>query len=200
MQRRTLIAGAAALLAGAGCAGVDTVAVEVSSQGDWPAGRKPGRYAIERLPSQQARAAEQERIEAAALPALAAAGFVPAALDEADFVVQVGARRFEQARRDPYAPFYWRHDWWYHGGRHPFFYGPGPGFGYVADFPDIQREAAILIRDRRSQRIVYETRATLVSRWSSDTLLPALFDAAMKDFPQPALSPRTVVVPLPRRS
>lgn len=200
MQRRTLIAGATALLAAAGCAGLDTVAVEVSSQGDWPAGRKPGRYAIERLPSQQSQTVEQERIEAAALPALAAAGFVPAPLDEADFVVQVGARRFELARRDPYGPFYWRSDWWFYGGHRPFFHGPGLGYGHVADFPDVQREAAILIRDRRGQRIVYETRATLVTRWSSDALLPVLFDAAMKDFPQQALSPRTVVVPLPRRS
>jgi hypothetical protein len=201
MQRRTLIAAAAATLAAAGgCAGLDSVAVEVSSQGSWPAGQRPGRYAIERLPSQEAQPAEQERVEAAALQAIEGAGFVRAPLDEADVVIQVGARRFELARRDPYAPFHWRADWWFYGGHRPFFHGPGLGLAYVADFPDIQREAAILIRDRRSQRIVYETRAMLVSRGSSEALLPLLFEAAMKDFPQQALSPRTVVVPLPRRS
>ena len=62
----------------------------------------------------------------------------------------------------------------------------------------MQREVAVLIRDRRSQRIVYETRASYLNRWNSDAILGAMFEAAMKDFPTPALSPRTVVVNLPR--
>jgi hypothetical protein len=202
MKRRRLFALSAALavtLALGGCAGISTVAVEVSSQGDWPATRKPGTYAIERLPSQQAHPEEQDRIEAAALPALEGAGFVRASMDEADVLIQVGARIFEVPSRDPFAnSFYWRHDWWFHRRAHPFFYGPGFGGGYYYnDFPDIQRETAILMRDRRSQRIVYETRATVVGRWSSPVLLPLLFEASMKDFPTPAISPRTVTVTLP---
>ena len=92
---------AAALLV-AGCASLNSVAVDVSSQGSWPADRKPGSYAVERLPSQQANAAEQDRIEAAALPALEAAGFTRVPLEQADVLVQVGARVFEVSRRDPY--------------------------------------------------------------------------------------------------
>lgn len=206
MQRRstlTLLAVLGLTAALAGCASIDSVSVEVSSQGSWQADRKAGSYAIERLPSQQANAAEQERVEAAAAPAIEAAGFVKAPFEQADYLVQVGARVFEVQRRDPYArsSFYWRSDWWLYRGHRPFFYGPGfygAGLGYVDDFPDYLRETAILIRDRRSQQIVYETRATQSSRWSSDALLPALFEASMKDFPLPALSPRSVTVALPK--
>lgn len=199
MQRRSLLAGAAALATLGGCATTGKLAVDVSSQGSWATSRKPGSYAIERLPSQQANAAEQDRIEAAALQAIEAAGFTRAASPEqAEVLIQVGARVFEVVRRDPFASsFYWRNDWWFYGPRRPFFYGPPYGYGHAADFPDYQREAGILIRDRASQQIVYETRATYLGRWSSDSLLPALFEAAMKDFPMPALNPRTVVVTLP---
>ena len=94
--------------------------------------------------------------------------------------------------------FYWRNDWWYYGPRRPFFYGPAYGLGYYEDYPDYHREVAILMRDRRSQQIVYETRAMHTSRWTSNALLPAMFEAALKDFPLPALSPRTVTVALPK--
>ena len=206
MHRRTALAALAALSATAGlagCAALNSVAIDVSSQGDWPPDRKPGTYAIERLPSQQANAAEQERIEAAALPAIEGAGFTQAPFEEADVLIQIGARVFEVPGRDAYYgyygfygapyPYYWRHDWWRYG-YHPFFYPPG---FYGDGFPDYRRETAILIRDRRSQRVVYETRATHVGRWTSDRLLPLLFDASMKDFPTPAMSPRTVTMPLP---
>lgn len=201
MQRRPLIVCALVSLALlGGCATLDQVAVQVSSQGQWPADRKPGSYAIERLPSQQANAAEQERIEAAAIPALEQAGFVRAPLEQADVLVQVGARVFEVSRRDPFAhPFYWRHDWWMYRGYRPWFYGPPFGYGYYADdYPDYQRETAILIRDRRTQQIVYETRAFQSSRWTSDGLVQLLFQASMQDFPLPALSPRTVKLALPK--
>lgn len=204
MHRRTAlsaIAAAAAFPLLSACAGLDTVDVEVVSQGSWPAERKPGSYAIERLPSQQANAAEQERVEAAALGALQTAGFTPAPRDEAEVLIQLGARVFVTPRGGyPYPSMYWRSDWWYHGGRWPYFWGPpyGYGLGYVEDFPDYQREVAVLIRDRRSQQIVYETRGSYTSRWRSDALLPALFEAVMKDFPHTARGSRIVTVALPK--
>jgi len=206
MPRRRLMLLAAGTLALGACSTVSTVSIDVSSQGEWPGEAKPGSYAIERLPSQQANADEQARIEAAALPALAAAGFTSAPAEQADVLVQVGARAFDVLRRDPFAsPFYWRSDWWFYGGRRPFFYGPrfyGPSFyghGYSGyESVEVQREVAVLIRDRRSQKILYETRATYLQRWNDDALLPAMFEAALKDFPKTALSPRTVIVNLPR--
>jgi len=74
-------------------------------------------------------------------------------------------------------------------------YEPAQIFDIVAD---VQREVAVLIRDRRSQQFVYEARGSYTSRWTSDALLPAMFDAVMKDFPQTALSPRSVTVALPK--
>jgi len=213
VPRRHLLLLAAGSLALSACGGISTVSINVSSQGQWPDGMRPGTYAIERLPSQQANADEQARIETAALPALAAAGFTSAPAEQADMLIQIGARAFDVVRYDPFGgPFYWRNDWWYYGHRRTFFYGPGfygPGFygrgwggygsGYGSGYDaDVQREVALLIRDRRSQKIVYETRATYLQRWNNDALLPAMFEAALKDFPQTALSPRTVVMPLPR--
>ena len=52
----------------------NAVTSRVSSYGGWPEGRKPGRYVFERLPSQQTRAEQQDRLEASAEP-LATAGF-----------------------------------------------------------------------------------------------------------------------------
>lgn len=76
-----------------GCASLNSITSEVSSYGDWPAARAPGSYAFERLPSQQAAAAESDALEAAAAPALAKAGFKPAAAGEKpEVLVQVGAR------------------------------------------------------------------------------------------------------------
>jgi hypothetical protein len=88
---------AAFLVAAAGmltaCASFNSVNAEVASYGSWPSQRKPGTYAFERLPSQQARADAQQRLEDAAHPALAAAGFVAAPPGATpDVLVQVGAR------------------------------------------------------------------------------------------------------------
>ena len=89
----SLAAAAATLVLLGGCAAVSTVSTDVSSFGEWPADRKPGTYAFERLPSQAARAAESAALEAAAMPALAKAGFTPAAAGATpDVLVQVGAR------------------------------------------------------------------------------------------------------------
>jgi len=80
MQRRSVLTAAAIVVAAAlgGCAALNTVTAEVATYGDWPAGRAPGRYAFERLPSQQAQAARQAELENAAARALEAAGFTAA--------------------------------------------------------------------------------------------------------------------------
>ncbi len=211
MHRRKALAGlgaallgAAALLSACATGGASRLTAQVASQGSWPPGRAPGSFAIERLPSQQANGAEQDRVEAAALPVLEAAGFRRAAsAQEADVLVQVGARVFEIVRRDPFAgSLFWRNDWWFHGAYHRPFYGPAWGWGgpYGWDsYPsvDYQREAAVLVRDRRSQQVLYETRATSTDRLAPERMLPALFEAAMKDFAVPALSPRSVTLSLP---
>lgn len=195
------LAGAAAAVALvgtlAGCASLNTLDSVVHSYGQWPAGRAPGTYAFERLPSQQARPERQEMLEAAARPAMEAAGFRPAAAGATpDVTVQVGGR----VTRTDRAP--WDDPLWWRGGfgiwRHGPWVGPYWGSaGMYTDAPRYEREVAMLIRDRASGEPLYETRASSDGLTRGDTsILRAMFAAAMKDFPATGVRPRTVTTPL----
>lgn len=188
------MAGVAALLAG--CAAVRSVDCDVASFGDWPADRKPGTYAFDRLPSQQARAAEAESLEAAARPALAKAGFTPAAEGQApDVLVQLGAR----TTRTDYYP--WADPVWWRGGfgywrRGPWM-GPSWSLSMRTDATRYEREVAVLLRDRASNRPLFEARASTESATQAGADgLAALFQAALMDFPKTGVNPRRVVVEL----
>jgi Domain of unknown function (DUF4136) len=195
MKRRlALLLPAFALLAG--CAGLRSVTSDVSSFGEWPADRKPGRYAFDRLPSQQAQAAQTDVIEAAARTALQKAGFTPAAAGEApDVLVQVGARTARGERGVWDDPFWWRGSFGYWH-RSPW---RGPSWGLSASFPvnpRYDREVALLIRDRESGKPLYEARASNEGNYSLDALtMGAMFEAALMDFPRLGVNPRRVVVP-----
>ena len=197
MNRRLLFALATALLL-AGCTGLNTVSIDVSSFGDWPAGRKPGSYAFERLPSQQAQAAEADALENAARPALQKAGFVPAADgQEPDVLVQLGGR-FTRSTRSA-----WDDPLWWRGGFGRFRHGPwiGPTWSMQMQLESSRydSEVAMLLRDRASGKPLYETRASNDSNSRADAAtVAAMFEAALADFPRPALSPRRVTVALPR--
>ena len=96
MQRRHLLLTplAAALLL-AGCAALNQLTSEVATYGEWPAGRKAGSYAFERLPSQQAKAQQQADLEAAAAKAMEQAGFTVAKDPAtADVIVPTYLKRF----------------------------------------------------------------------------------------------------------
>jgi hypothetical protein len=179
----------------AGCAALNTLHTEVSTYGQWPAGRAPGTYAFERLPSQQARAQAQDALEAAARPALREAGFAEAqAGQEPDVRVQVGAR-LTRVDAGPWGPQvglggYWawsRNPWW----------GPGWGLGWQAELPRYEREVGLLLRDHASGRVLYEARAGYEGSAVGDArMLAAMFAAALVDFPHPGVNPRAVRVPL----
>lgn len=180
-----------------GCASLNSVTSEVSSFGEWPAGRAPGTYAFDRLPSQQQRAAEADALEAAARPALEKAGFKPAAAGQApDVTVQVGTR----TTRTDYGP--WNDPLWWNGGfgywrRGPWI-GPSWSMSVYASPPRYDREVAVLVRDRASGKPLFEARASSESGSAmSPTVLAAMFQAALMDFPKTGLNPRRVNVPLP---
>ncbi len=192
---RLAIVGVAAVLL-SGCAALTSVSSEVASYGEWPAGRAPGTYAFERLPSQQALAAETEALETAAAPALAKAGFRPAAAgQEPDVLVQVGARA--QRTDDPR----WDDRLWWSGGfgtwRRGYLLSPRWSLAY-SEPTRYDREVAVLIRDRASGKPMFETRATSEGNYRGDpTLQAAMFEAALVDFPKLGLNPRRVTVALP---
>jgi hypothetical protein len=193
----TVLATLVASLALTGCASFNNLSSDVSTYSQWPAERKPSTYAFERLPSQQARPDQQQLLEDAARRAMESAGFV-AATDpkSADFVVQLGARVNASDRSLYDDPF-----WWHGGLYHPRFYpmgfrrGFGFGLGYGGYYmPSYEREVALLIRDRKSGTPLYEARATNDGGSPAiNSLLGAMFEAAMKDFPHGGVNPRRVV-------
>jgi hypothetical protein len=190
----------AALLAAAalaGCATLASVSSEVSSFGEWPGARAPGSFAFERLPSQAARAAETEALEAAARPALLKAGFTPVAEgQEPDVLVQVGARA-SRAELQPWDdPLWWRGSFGYW--RYRPWLGPGWGLSLHSQPQRWEREVAVLIRDRASGKPLFEARASNEGSSRSDAaVLGAMFEAALLDFPRLGVNPRQVRVALP---
>jgi hypothetical protein len=196
-QRRGLLAAmVVSVVALAGCATMNEMSADVSTFGEWPAGRAPGTYAFERLPSQQADAASQQMLEDAANAALLRAGFKPAAAGaEADVLVQVGARQ-GRADRSPWDdPFWWQGG--FVGWRHSPWRGPGWGTAWRVEPARYDREVAVLIRDRATAKPLYEARAGnegLSSRIGP--FLEPLYRAALVDFPATGINPRRVTVPL----
>jgi Domain of unknown function (DUF4136) len=192
----TIGAAVALALLLAGCAAMTSLQADIATYGEWPAGRAPGTYAFDRLPSQQAAPESQQRLEDAAHAALAAAGFVAAAPGVApDVLAQVGARitRFERSPWDD--PLWWR------GGFGTWRRGPWAGpywsvHGYGASVR-YDREVALLLRDRATGAPLYEARASSDGSTAGGAeQLSALFRAALFDFPRSGVNPRSVTVPI----
>lgn len=178
-----------------GCAGIRLVDSDVRSFSSLPAVPVGTTYRFERLPSQQSRGASQDQLEATAQKALAKVG-----LQRNDtnpkYSVQVGAR----LQVDPRAP--WDDPYPYPGwGMYPrgyFFAGPGFGLGGWSS-PYYRREVSVVMREIATAKVVYETHAAHDGRWSdSEVIFPAMFDAALKGFPQPPTGPRRVDVEIGR--
>ena len=181
-----------------GCAAMNQLSSEVSTFSQWPADRKPATYAFERLPSQQANPDQQRTLEDAAARAMESAGFTAAAdARSADVSVQLGARVNAQDRSPYDDPFWWRGGLYHsHFGRphRAGGFGLGRGFGYgSSSLPSYEREVAVLIRDKKSGEPLYEARATNDGGSPSiNSLLGAMYEAALKDFPAVGANPRRV--------
>jgi hypothetical protein len=177
-----------------GCATLNRIDNDVWSFSRWPAGRTPATYAFERLPSQQTRPQQAQLLEDAARQSIERAGFVPAPEDRApDVTVQVGARIIETDRSPFDDPFWyggfgtWHRPFAY-GRFGPHYWGPhwrGGYWGGGSYLPRYEREVAILIRDKRTGEPLYEARAESEGATTGvSQVLPAMFAAAMQDFPQ----------------
>lgn len=202
-RRRILVLGGALGLSGlatlSGCAAMSSVNVTVRTFGAWPAGRQPGRYAFDRLPSQEAAADRREALESAASVALERVGFTAAPdADQADVLVQFGARQAQLIEAPPRVSF---------GigigtpiGRHG-----GFGFGmnsypWYTDRIRELREMGLLLIDRSSRKVLVEIQTRHESRYGmGDDVLQVLFDAALDGFPDLPAGERVVTVALPGR-
>lgn len=200
-----------------GCASFNRLNSEVSTYGPWPADRKPTTYAFERLPSQEAAAdklTQQRLLEQSAAGALQQAGFTPAPdPSEADVLVQLGARVVNDNPWIFNDSLFLRGGFGYGwGGRYRGGWGGGyygrfgmGGFGWPGAYPydlpaRFDREVALVLRDRRTGQLLYEARANNTGPSPSiDYLLPAMFDAALQNFPAVGPNPRQVTVELQRQ-
>lgn len=184
---------ATALLAG--CSTTRTVEGDVQTHSRLATATLPLGYRIERLPSQQG--TDFDPIVRLAAQALERVGLRPEGA-EAALVVQIGVQASSVPRVDPWGPSPW---------------GWGPGWGAWAGHggwgvrgiwrmgeptPLHRRAVSLLIRDARTQDVVYETSAVHEDVWTADpALYGVLFDAALSGFPQPPAGRRQVRLPYP---
>lgn len=179
------------------CASLNQLSNDVSTYSLWPADRKPATYTFERLPSQQANMQTQQLLEDAAHQAMEKAGFTLATDPKAaDVTVTLGARVSANEPSPFDNPFWWRGGLYAHRyyGR-PYYRG---AFGFHGpmfyDSPTYEREVAMLIRDRKTGQPLYEARVTNDGYSPSiNSLLSAMFEAGLKDFPNTGPNPRRVV-------
>lgn len=207
MNRRLILTAlaAASFVAVTGCSGPYTVSADVSSYGSWPAGRNAGTYAFDRLPSQQQSdeaAKRQDTLEKSAASALERAGFKLAADPKAaDVLVTLGARitAYDPVPWDD--PLWWRWRGRLISPRYGYAAGWG-GWGWRQDpFFDrrYDRAVAVLLRDRASGEALFETHASNEGATvGGETMIGALFDAAMADFPKIDPKPHRVSVQVAR--
>ncbi|MDW5445108.1 DUF4136 domain-containing protein [Polaromonas sp. SM01] len=175
-----------------GCASTRLVDSEVTSFARWtPAPPAPGaNYRFERLPSQQSDA-QQQQLESLAQAALAKVGLQhnPSA---ATLSVQVSASTLPVLRPS------------WDGGYAAYPYGGpnifiGGGLGGGMERPLYRRELSIVMRELRSNAVVYETRASSEALWQDNTpVLAAMFDAALRGFPVPPAGPRRISIEMPK--
>jgi len=154
-------------------------------------------YSFERLPS-QANQPGQNTLEALADPALFRAGLRRD--DSAPrYTVQVSARvqRVLSPWADPWDSWGWG-GWGGFGPHHAFHH---PGF-WGGPFPRMeqpwfQREVGVVVREKASNQVVYETHAASDGPWLDQAVvLPAMFDAALQGFPNPPQGARRVNIQL----
>ena len=188
-------------LALAGCSSMRLVDTDVSafSTAQTPSVTLPASYRFERLPSQQAQAQQ-----AAALEALAQGELSRVGLQRDDtapqYSVQVEVRTF----RDPQAP--WDDPRYRAGYARPFpvltRFGTVmqyPSLTMQFDFPYFRREIHLVVRRIADAQVVFETRARHDGRWPDDAgVLPAMFQAALQNFPHAPQGLRHVTLEIPR--
>jgi hypothetical protein len=198
---RYVFAACAAALVLTGCATGYRLDNQVQSFSQLQAVPAQPTYRFERSLSQQVDPAQQA-LEALADPALHRVGL---RRDDAAprYTVQVGARveRTLSPYVDPWG------GWGWPGGWALGFGGRGVGIGFGGPWPRggdsywIHREVTVTVRELASNRVVYETRAVNDGPWmDNQSVLPAMFDAAMQGFPNPPVGPRRVDIQVGARN
>lgn len=201
-MRKALLAIIFAVITLTGCGSMRLVDTEVRSFATPPTMPASATYRFERLPSQQADTGRQDKLEAMAQQALMQVGLrrderTPSHSVHVSYGMKIDAHApWEQAE-----PWGWNLGWgigW--GGRgSSVMLGGGAPFGYLASSPYYWRQISLVMRSLATNQVVFETHAKHDGRWSdSEAVLPALFEAALRDFPNPPAGVRRINIEIPR--
>lgn len=200
MKRLLALLSLALLLTG--CSGLRLVESQVRTAAPADAATiEPGaRYRFERLPS-QTNPVETESVEAIAESELNEVGMVH---DEAAarYSVQITTRMDSYQVDDWGRPYQGTGSIYIGGGNMGIGVGSMIGMGMGMRFPppsQYRHEVTLLLRDLKSNQVVYETRATHEGPWNDRyNIMRAVLAAALKDFPKTPAGPRRVKVEIPR--
>jgi hypothetical protein len=199
-----------------GCASVRLIDNDVTAFSKLTAISAGATYRFERLPSQQTDAQRQDKLEAIAQASLDKVGLqrvgdAPGS-PAARYSVQMGIVMLNNTHAywddaglsltgyvsvGTGGPYFYGSPYW-HGRRHGYVHGY---FGPYLYLPSLRfvYEVSLLMREAANSQVVFETRAKHEGPWAdSMAILPAMFDAALQDFPKPPAGPRRVNVEIPR--
>jgi hypothetical protein len=178
-----------------GCAGMRLVDSQVSSFATVSVAAG-SRYRFERLPSQQTNPEAQAQLEAMAEQALAKVGLTR---DDsaAHYSVQVSATQRAQQVVLEHRPLGWHSGW--RVDNRGLIMGSGGLFPWMEARTDYWREVGLIMRDRSTEAVVFESHAVHDGPWSdSHAVLPAMLDAALQGFPNPPSGVRRVNIEIAR--
>jgi hypothetical protein len=198
MRRWTALLAALMMLALGGCSGMRIVDSDVRAFTTGQGVTVPMTYRFERMPSQQALGAPQERLEAIVQTELARVG-----MERVDTNPRYSVAFDLRMARDPRAP--WDDPPHWGGLYHGMVVTPNGAVVYYPmlsmqfDTPYYRREVQLLVRRLSDGVLVFESRANHDGRWSDDAAVwPAMFEAALRGFPNPPQGLRRVNVEIPR--
>ena len=175
-----------------GCATSRMIDSEVQSYSGSAPAVTPATYRFERLPS-QAQSEFQNQLELAAEKALATQGLTRG--DSAPrYSIQV-ALRVEQYNRYPYHP---NRQLGFMGSEPGLPWGTSPFYSPLLSMepPWYRQVVHIVLREAANGQVAFESTAAHEGPWSdTSNLLPALMDAAMREYP--AAGSRKITIELP---
>ncbi len=178
-----------------GCASTRLVDAQVNSFTAQPA-QTLTQYRFERLPSQQADPTAQARLELLAEQALTKVGLTRA--DDASLSVQVSALQRQENGTGSGLNIGMSLGW-VMGNGSVSIGSPGALFPGIDAQSRYWRQVSLVMRERSTQTVQFEGHVSHEGIWSdSDTILRALFDAALKGYPHSPNGTRRVAVEVPR--
>lgn len=204
---------AAAFLVLAGCSGMRVVDSDVTSFAQWtgpaPEAASNTRFRFERLPSQAAGTVagtnlSQDELETMARLALTRSGLLNEPAAAALNVQVIASVRAVRRYNNGFGPGLGGGVSLGTGTAGSFIglsfpLGGMGGMGGFQDAPLFLYEVSLVMRDARSNAVVYETRAAHSGIWGDvRAIYPAMLDAALQGFPRPPAGTRRVNVEIPR--